>query len=314
MCKRLAFLAVFYYQESMRKNAVLKSLVVSFLILSVYALSPYLQPQQPEAVTIEQVSGDVYCLYGAGGNIGILKGKEGLLLVDASYAKTADMVMEKVRQLSPLPIEYLIITHYHGDHTGGNPIIGKDAQIISHENCKASMLKNMKPEETPESIGAPQEAFEKEMTIRMGDETVKLVHMGPGHTSGDTLVIFEKAKVIHAGDIFFHGMPPYIDVEDGSDTGNWVTIIGSLGEKYPDYQVIPGHGRVTNMMEFVKFAEYLRYLRKKVGEAIEAGKTREETQETIDFSKFSDIQDQGKFLTKKENAGWVYDEMTRERK
>jgi cyclase len=310
----LDFLAVFYYQESMRKNAVLKSLIFSILILSVYALSPYLLPQQLETITIEKVSGDVSCLYGAGGNIGILKGKEGLLLVDASYAKTANQVLEEISGFSPLPVQYLVITHYHGDHTGGNPIIGKNAQIVSHENCKASMLRNLKPDETPESIGVPQETFEKEMTIRVGDETVKLVHMGPGHTSGDTIVIFEKAKVVHAGDLFFNGIPPYIDVEDGSDTGNWVTIIGKLGEKYPDYLVIPGHGKVSSMMEFVKFADYLRYLRKKVGEAIKAGKTREETQESIDFSKFGHIQDQGQFLTKKANAGWVYDEMTREKK
>jgi glyoxylase-like metal-dependent hydrolase (beta-lactamase superfamily II) len=298
----------------MRKNALLKSLVFSILILLVYSLSPCVLSQQPEAITIEQVSGDVYCLYGAGGNIGILKGKDGLLLVDASYAKTANQVLDEVSRFSALPVQYLVLTHYHGDHTGGSPIIGKNAQIVSHENCKASMLKNLKPEETPESVGVPQETYEKEMTIRMGDETVKLVHMGSGHTSGDTVVIFEKAKVIHAGDLFFHGIPPYIDVEDGSDTENWVNIIGKLGEKYPDYQVIPGHGRVAGMKEFVGFADYLRYLRKKVGEAIKAGKTREETQESIDFSTFSHIQDQEQFLTKKENVGWVYDEMTRKKK
>ncbi len=293
---------------------MLKISVLSLLVLSLYTISPCVLPQQQEAIAIEQVAGDVYCLYGAGGNIGILKGKDGLLLVDASYAKTANQVLDEISRFSPLPVQYLVLTHYHGDHTGGNPIIGKNAQIVSHENCKASMLRNLKPEETRESIGAPQETFEGEMTIRSGDETVKLVHMGPGHTSGDTVVIFERAKVIHAGDLFFHGIPPYIDVEDGSNTENWVAIIGKLGEKYPDYQVIPGHGGVASMKEFVEFADYLRYLRKKVGEAIEAGMTREEAQESIDFSKFSHIQDQGQFLTKKENVGWVYDEMTREKK
>ncbi len=298
----------------MRKNGILKSLVLSSLIMALYALSPYLRPQQPEAISIEQVSGEVFYLYGAGGNIGILKGTDGLLLVDASYAKTANKVMEEISGFSSLPVQYLVITHYHGDHTGGNPIIGKDAQIVSHENCKASMLRNLKPEEGPESIGAPQKTFNKELTLQMGEDSIKLVHLGPGHTSGDAIVIFEKAKVIHAGDLFFQGIPPYIDVEDGADTENWVTIIGKLAEKYPDYQVIPGHGEVTTMMEFVKFADYLRYLRKKVGEAIKAGKTREETQESIDFSQFSHIQDRGEFLTKKENVGWIYDEMTKGKK
>jgi cyclase len=311
---KLAFSLIFYYQESMRKNAVLKNSILSVLVLSLYALSPYVLPQQPEAITIEQVSGDVYCLYGAGGNIGILKGTDGLLLVDASYARTADQVLEEIGKLSPLPVKYLVITHYHGDHTGGSPIIGKNAQIISHQNCKASMLKGLKPEETPESIGVPQETYEEEMSLQVGDETVRLIHLGPGHSAGDTIVIFEKAKVIHAGDLFFHGMPPYIDVDDGADTRNWMTVIGKLCEMYPDYQVIPGHGKVTTMVEYMKFADYLRYLRKKVQEAIEAGMTREEAQESIDFSKFGHIQDQGQFLTTRENVGWVYDEMTREKK
>jgi len=298
----------------MRKHAIFKNLFFVFLALSLYAFIPYSFSQQQEAITIEKVSAEVYCLYGGGGNIGILKGKDGLLVVDASYAQTANEVKDEIDKFSPLKIQYLVITHYHGDHTGGNPIIGKEAQIISHENCKASMLRNLKPEETPESIGAPQTTYDKDMTLQVGDEAVRLVHLGPAHTSGDTVVIFEKSKVIHAGDLFFHGMPPYIDVNDGSDTKNWIAIIEKLCEKYPDYQVIPGHGKVATMKEYLEFADYLRYLRKEVAAAIKDGKTREQAQESIYFSKFSHIQDQGQFLTKKENVGWVYDEMTREKK
>jgi len=298
----------------MRKHAFFKNLFFVFLVLSVSVGSPCLLSQEPVSITIEKVSGEVYCLYGAGGNIGILKGKDVLLVVDASYARTANDVKNEIAAFSPLNIQYLIITHYHGDHTGGNPIIGKDAQIISQENCRASMMRNLKPEETPESVGVPQKTYEKDMSLRVGDETVKLVYFGPAHTSGDTVVVFEKAKVIHAGDLFFQGMPPYIDVGDGSDTKNWVSIIEMLGQKYPDYQVIPGHGKVTTMKEYMKFADYLKSLREEVAAAIKAGKTREQAQESIDLSKFSDIQDQGQFLTKKENIGWVYDEMTREKK
>jgi len=298
----------------MRKYAIFKNLFFVFLVLSLSVVPLYLHSQEPVSITIEKVSGEVYCLYGAGGNIGILKGKDGLLVVDASYARTANDVKNEIGKFSPLNVQYLVITHYHGDHTGGNPIIGRDAQIISQENCRASMMRNLKPEETPESIGVPQKTYEKDMSLQVGDETVKLVYFGPGHTSGDTVVIFEKAKVIHAGDLFFQGMPPYIDVGDGSDTKNWVSIIEQLSEKYPDYQVIPGHGKVTTMKEYVKFADYLKSLREEVAAAIKAGKTREQAQESIDLSKFSNIQDQGQFLTKKENIGWVYDEMTREKK
>jgi cyclase len=298
----------------MRKYVALKNLFFVSTVLSLSVASLCLFPQEPVSLAIEKVSGDVYCLYGAGGNIGILKGEDGLLVVDASYARTANDVKNEIAKFSPLTIKYLILTHYHGGHTGGSPIIGRDAQIISQENCKASMMRNLKPEQTPESIGIPQKTYEKNMTLNIGDEMVKLAYFGPGHTSGDTVVIFEKAKVIHAGDLFFQGMPPYIDVGDGSDTNNWISVIEQLSEKYPDYQVIPGHGRVTNMNEYLKFAGYLKGLREAVADAIKAGKTREQAQESIDLSKFDEIQDQGQLLTKKENIGWVYDEMTREKK
>ena len=290
----------------MKKNILL---LILFLCLAFVSLQ--LHAQQEEPITIENVSGAVYCLYGSGGNIGIYVGEDSLLIVDAQYAKAADAVMAKIKELSPKKIEYLINTHYHGDHTSGNPIIGKDAQIISQQNCKKSLLAGLKPEETPESIGAPNKTFDTEMTITLGDETVRLVYMGPGHTSGDTIVIFDKAKVIHAGDLFFHGMPPYIDVNDGSDTQNWVRTIQALAEKHPDFQVIPGHGKVTNMKEYVKFADYLNTLIKEVSAAIKAGKTKEQAVESIDLSSFTYIQDQGEFLKKEKNIEWVYDEMTR---
>jgi glyoxylase-like metal-dependent hydrolase (beta-lactamase superfamily II) len=267
--------------------------------------------QQEEPIVIEKVSGEVHCLYGSGGNIGIYVGEDSLLIVDSQYARTADAVMAKIKEHSPKKIQYLVNTHYHGDHTSGNPILGREAQIISHQNCQRSLLAQKKPEETQKNIGAPGKTFDTEMTIAMGDDTVRLVHMGPGHTSGDTIVIFDKAKVIHTGDLFFHGVPPYIDVNDGSDTKNWVRTIRALAEKHPDFKVIPGHGKVTNMKEYVAFSDYLSVLRKEVSAAIEAGKTKEQAVESIDLSRFSSIVDRGEFLTKKKNIEWVYDEMTR---
>ncbi|HUU51470.1 MAG TPA: MBL fold metallo-hydrolase, partial [Candidatus Heimdallarchaeota archaeon] len=271
----------------MKKRNLFFILFLCFILSSLH-----LGAQEEIPITIENVAGAVYCLYGSGGNIGIFVGEDSLLIVDAQYAKTADAVMAKIKELSPKKIEYLINTHYHGDHTSGNPIIGKDAQIISQQNCKKSLLAGLKPEDTPESIGAPNKTFDAEMTITLGDESVRLVHMGPGHTSGDTIVIFDKEKVIHAGDLFFYGMPPYIDVKDGSDTQNWVRTIQTLAEKHPDFQVIPGHGKVTTMKEYVKFADYLNVLIKEVSTAIKAGKTKEQAVESIDLSSITYIQDQ----------------------
>lgn len=289
------------------KKSNLFSLFFTLLLIMTFPLSP----QEEATFETVNVSDNVYCLYGAGGNIGILKGEKGILLVDSQYAKYSSQILEEIKKISLDPIMYLINTHYHGDHVDGNSILGKDATIISHINCKNSMLKGKKPEEEADNLGIPEETFDKEMTIDMGTETVKLLYSGPGHSSGDTVVVFENSGVIHAGDLFFHGIPPYIDVNDGSDTGNWVKIIGMLAEKYPDFKVIPGHGKVTTMKEFYRFADYLRYLRSQVSAAIEAGKTKEETVASIDLSDYEYIKDQGEFLTKKKNIGLVYDELTR---
>ncbi len=289
------------------KKHTLHFILILYLVFCFF----HLYAQQEEPITIEHVSGDVYCLYGSGGNIGIYVGEDSMLIVDAQYARSANAVMAKIKELSPKKIQYLINTHYHGDHTSGNPIIGKDAEVISQQNCKKSLLAGLKPEETPDSIGAPTQTFDTEETITLGNDIVRLVHMGPAHTSGDTIVIFDKAKVIHAGDLFFHGMPPYIDVNDGSDTKNWVRTIHKLAEKHPDFKVIPGHGKVTDMKEYIKFADYLIALRNEVSAAVKAGKTKEQAVESIDLSSYDYIQDQGEFLKKKNNIEWVYDEMTR---
>ncbi len=273
-----------------------------------------LQSQDQPLISIEKVAGDVYCLYGQGGNIGILEGEDALLVIDSQYARNAPEVLKAIKEMSPKPIKFLVNTHYHGDHMGGNPIIGKGAEIYSHAACKASFLKGLKPEQSPEAMGAPGTTYEEEMGIKVGGETVSLLHPGACHTSGDTVVVFKQAKVIHAGDLFFHGMPPYIDVADGANTHNWFRTIDSLAEKYPDYTLIPGHGRVTGMKDWIAFSDYLKMLREKVWAAIQAGKSREETMESVDLSSFAQIKDTGEFLTKRNNVGWVYDEMSNQKK
>lgn len=139
-------------------------------------------------------------------------------------------------EISSKPVRCLVNTHYHFDHVGGNAVIGRGATIIAHENCKKTMTANLKPEETPEGVGLPQETYENEKIVKIGEIAIGLLHLGPAHTSGDTIVVIESEKVVVAGDTFFNGMPPYIDVKNGSDTANWVTLIGKLAEKYPDYK------------------------------------------------------------------------------
>lgn len=271
------------------------------LLLSAIVMA---QQEEPPAITIEKVAGDVYCLYGQGGNIGILKTDEGLLVVDSQFKEIANEILKKIAALSTKPIKYLVNTHYHGDHTNGNEVIGKGATIIMTPQCKASLMKDQK------EYLSKVKLWEKDMVLQMGEEKVRLLHFGSGHTAGDLVVVFEKSKVLHTGDLFFHGMPPYIDVKNGSDTGNWIHTIETLCKKYPDYKIIPGHGKVTNTENYLKFAGYLKYLRKEVAAAIKAGKTKEQAMETINLEPCQWLKDGNKFTSKKGNIGWIYEEMT----
>jgi glyoxylase-like metal-dependent hydrolase (beta-lactamase superfamily II) len=204
-------------------------------------------------------------------------------------------------------------THYHGDHTDGTGSLGKDAVIIMHPNCKASLAKTMKAKGGEKEYLAKIKTWTKDMVLQLGGETVKLLHFGNGHSSGDLVVVFEKAKVFHTGDLFFHQMPPYIDVADGADTGNWIHTIQTLCKEYPDFKIIPGHGSVTTPGEYLKMAGYLTYLRNQVAAAIKAGKTREQARESIDLEPYKWMPDTSEYTDKRNNIGWIYDEMTRKK-
>jgi glyoxylase-like metal-dependent hydrolase (beta-lactamase superfamily II) len=275
----------------------------------------YLNSQQQEStdLKLEKIADKIYCISGAGGNIAVLESRDQFLLVDAGYSKTANQVIKKLAELSSANITHLISTHYHGDHTSGNAILGKGAKIFSHKNCRNSLIKNLKKDKTPESIGAPTATFDNKMVIDLdnGRQMVTLLHFGPAHTSGDTVVVFEFAKVLHTGDLFFNGIAPYIDVQNGSNTENWIRTIEVLANIYPDYTVIPGHGPVTDMKTYLKFRDYLKFLRTEVQKAKQSGKTKKEAMESIDLSAYKDIAEKGDFLTKKNNIAWIYEELSR---
>ncbi len=262
------------------------------------------------APVLETVADGVSYISGAGGNITAVRTPDGLLVVDSGDEKPAAEVLAKLSAIDPRPVRTLIFTHYHDDHTGGRAVIGANATVISHEACKRTMLAALKAEVKPGNAHLPAMTYTDQLTLTLGPQTAQLVHLGPGHTAGDTVVVLESSKVIVAGDLFFVGMPPYIDVRDGSDTANWVTLIRTLAQRYPDYKVIPGHGATTDMAGWLRFADYLQTMRTKVAAAIAAGKTRDETVASVKLDEFGELKDND-FLTKSRNVGWVYDEMKR---
>ncbi len=286
-----------------------KSYYLSVLIL---CLVLPLAAQKDVSFELEKVAGNIYCLYGPGGNMGVLQSEEGLLIVDSKFDYTAEETLKQIKSISPSATQILVLTHYHWDHTSGFKTIGENALIISHKNCKASLVKRSKQED--QEFISRIKTYDREERLGVGGERIKLLHLKPAHTAGDTIVIFETSKVIHTGDLFFHDIPPYIDVKDGANTLNWIGIIESLCKQYPDYKLIPGHGKVTDTRSFLQFAEYLKYLRQEVIKAMNAGKTAKEAMDEIKFDRFPNMKNSGTFATKENNILWVYQEILQKKK
>jgi cyclase len=271
---------------------------------------PFIAAAAENPIEVEKVAAKIYCIRGAGGNITVVQGPKALLVVDSGYAKTADEVVHKIREIDARPVSYLINTHHHGDHTGGNAAVGGGAQILAHENCRKAMLEDQKLEKRVGDVAVPSSIDGDEKALDLGGMAVRLIHPGPAHTGGDIIVIVGDAKVIVAGDVFFNGIPPFIDVKNGSDTKSWIHVIRKLAAEHPDFRIIPGHGPIADMPAFVRFAEYLQALRDKVAAAIAAGKSREETMASVALDDYADL-NENQFLSRRSNLGWVFDEMTR---
>jgi cyclase len=251
---------------------------------------------------------------GFNGAITVFASEKGPVVVDTADAKSAQAVQALIKGIDPRAPAAVILTHYHGDHSGGLATLSSGSPVFGQAACLASLkTEERKTPEDPLGKASLVVALAEGASLQLGTDTVRLIHPHPAHTGGDTVVVFEQEKVIAAGDLFFNGLPPYIDVADGADTANWAATIEDLCQKYPGYQVVPGHGPLADTTGWLYFAKYLRALRQGVIQAIQAGKTREEAQASVRLEEFSSIKDVGDFLTRKANVGWVYDELTKQK-
>jgi len=278
--------------------------VISFFALIMLTLCDCSQKQEAKDLPygIERITENLYYMSGGSGfgNIGILISEEGVLLIDSGDKNSATSLLTKLESLTWGTVTHIVNTHYHRDNTGGNKVFGGDITVICHENCKKSLS---------DDYSLQYETYTEKMELEFENQKILLLHPGNAHTAGDTVVIFQDLKVIHAGDLFFNGFSPFIDVENGADTQNWIEFIETLATKYPDFTVIPGHGDVTDMKEWLKFRDYLKYLREQIAAAIEQDKTMKQTVESIDLEQFSYIKDIGSGITKKDNIEQIYAEM-----
>lgn len=224
-------------------------------------------------ITATKASGDVYLLKGSGGNIGVLATDKGLLLVDDQFAPLAEKIEQAMKSLSDQPLKYIVNTHYHGDHTGGNAHFAEQAPIFAHHNVRNRLAD--KEDATDDSL--PVVTYEQGVTIHLGNEQVQLVHLPAGHTDGDTYVYFKKANALHTGDLFFELGFPYVDHKGGGTVVGYLANVRKMITDMPDdVVIIPGHGKLTNKARLIEFAEMIDYSIKRIKKAIADGKTDEQ--------------------------------------
>ena len=236
-------------------------------------------------IKVEKLAPGVAVLFGAGGNIGLSYGEDGNAVIDDQFAPLTAKIIAAVKTLDPDPVRFVINTHWHFDHTGGNENLGKaGAVIMAHDNVRKRMAVRqvMKAIEmdVPASpkVALPVVTFDDGVTLHLNGDTMHVVHVRRAHTDGDSLVHWQKADVLHMGDTFFHKTTfPFIDMDSGGSIDGMIGAVRrGLALAGPNTRIIPGHGPVATKAEMQAYLEMLVDIRTKVNAALRAGKTREQ--------------------------------------
>jgi glyoxylase-like metal-dependent hydrolase (beta-lactamase superfamily II) len=243
-------------------------------------------PAQFEDVSIEttHVSGPVYMLEGRGGNLAVMKGGDGILLVDDQYAPLTQKILAAIREIDPGPVRFLINTHWHIDHTEGNEELGgRGAVIVAHDNVRQRMsteqfMASINRRFEPSPGGAlPVVTFNDRVTFHFNGEAVTAYHVTRAHTDGDSIVHFPASNVIHMGDNFFHGMYPLVDRSSGGSVQGMIGAVQfGLGLCNSGTRVIPGHGPLANCADLESFGQMLADATERIREMVEQGKSLDE--------------------------------------
>ncbi len=233
-------------------------------------------------ITSEDLGNGIHVLFGQGGNIGVSTGPDGTLLVDDQYAPLTDKILAAVSDITDQPVRFVVNTHWHGDHTGGNENLGKaGAVVVAHENVR----RRMNPEEFQNLVGRSEQAapealpvvtFDDGVTLNWNGLRIEADHQPHAHTDGDSVIYFEGANVVHMGDLFFHGSFPFVDLNSGGSIDGVIAAAESVAARTDENtQIIPGHGQVTDRATLMAYAEALRGARGRIADRIAAGQSEE---------------------------------------
>lgn len=229
---------------------------------------------------IEEINSNLHVLYGQGGNIAISTGSDGIYIVDDQFAKLSEQIKQEINKLQPGAPEFVINTHHHGDHTGGNEnFANAGSHVIAHHN----VYKRLKEEHGEGSKYLPVISFSQDMTLHFNNEHAQLWHYHNAHTDGDAVIFYNKANAVHMGDIYFNiNSLPFVDVSSGGSLDGVINAVSKTLAKIDDKTtVIPGHGPITNKQGL---QDYLALLNKAKGLMLEAMKGGKSLEQVIELA------------------------------
>jgi glyoxylase-like metal-dependent hydrolase (beta-lactamase superfamily II) len=267
-------------------------------------------------IKAEKVADGLYALTGRGGNLGLSVGEDGAYLIDDQYAPLTGKILAAVKELTPEPVRFVVNTHYHGDHTGGNENLGEaGALLVAHENVRRRMaagtfMKAFNRQVEPAPAGAlPVVTFTDAVTFHWNGEEIRVFFVGPAHTDGDSIIHFVKADVFHMGDTLFNGMYPFIDVSGGGRIDGMIAAVDRVLKVATEKtRLIAGHGPVATKTDLQAYRDMLAEVRGRVAKLKTEGKTGEQivaAKPTADF----DEKWGGGFMKPDVWVGLVYESM-----
>lgn len=257
----------------------------AILIATMLCCAPsFAQDFDKAVVKTEMISPNLYVLFGVGGNIGVSVGDDAVFVIDDQYAQMAPKIAAAIKQITDKPVKFVLNTHWHGDHTGGNEAMGTaGAIIVAHDNVRKRMSSNqlisLLDRKVPPSPKAalPLVTFANDVTFHLNDDEIFVFHVASAHTDGDVIVQFRKANVIHMGDTFFNGLYPFIDTSSGGNPDGVIAVANRVLEIADDNtKIIPGHGPVATKADLKALRDMLVTVTMRVKAMTKKGKSMKE--------------------------------------
>jgi len=297
----------------------MRKIILVIIILFSFHFKSISQTDTGEAynISINKVHGNVYMLEGKGGNIGLSMGNDGVFMIDDQFEEGIPFILKKIKKINKKPIKYLVNTHHHPDHVGGNVLLAKEGvTIFSHENARKH-LQDVRKNESKKVAGniLPIITISKDLTFYFNGEKIMVFHVHNAHTDGDVMVYFTKSNVLHTGDAFVNGLYPYIDLESGGSMEGYYNglkkILMVINE---DTKIIPGHGKLASKQDVQNSINMITAIWKRVGNYYTNKKTIEEILNLNDFTTPYDESGYGDgFINAEKFIRAIYDDFLKEK-